>query len=111
MGRAKSVSKFNLKDRKIKAYDWEIDGSELQSAGPIGNGSYGVVHKAVMAGQDVAVKKINSDQVEGDVLLKEIAMLSKLSHPSIIKVRNASLPTTDPVLEQFADFFFNWEIA
>lgn len=61
--------------------DWEIPYQELEFMAEIGKGSYGVVFQAKWRGQDVAVKKLNGQNVtpeEKNEYLQEILLMKHL---------------------------------
>lgn len=56
----------------------------------IGEGTYGIVYKAVdtITGEDVAYKKIrleNEDEGMPSTALREISILKELQHPNIVR--------------------------
>lgn len=91
----KSQKKLLMVERKIKAYEWELPYDNLSLQEMIGNGSYGSVHRAtlVSSGEVVAVKLLASDVAEDDAatFMKEIAILSRLAHNSIVGFVGATI--------------------
>lgn len=94
----KSQKKLTMVERRIKSYDWELLAENLMIQENVGTGSYGSVHRAMLAGMDgaVAVKLLASDVSEDDAVtfMKEIAILSRLSHPSIVGFVGATITGT-----------------
>lgn len=94
----KSQKKLTMVERRIKSYDWELLAENLLIQENVGTGSYGSVHRATLAGMDgdVAVKLLASDVSEDDsvTFMKEIAILSRLSHPSIVGFVGATITGT-----------------
>jgi len=75
---------------------WHIPSEELEILDTISSGSFGEVARARWRGSEVAVKvlKTPSTQVGTKVLnlfLKEVSILSKLRHPSIVLFMGASI--------------------
>jgi serine/threonine protein kinase len=91
----KSQKKLTLLERKIKAYEWELEPESLLLGDMIGTGSFGSVYHATMVqtGEDVAVKQLAEDVNSEDsaTFMKEIAILSRLHHPSIVGFVGASI--------------------
>lgn len=91
----KSQKKLTLLERKIKPYEWELDPESIQLGEMIGTGSFGSVYRAnlLTTGEDVAVKQLSEDVTSDDsaTFMKEIAILSRLSHPSIVGFVGASI--------------------
>jgi len=67
-------------------YEWEVPVEELKLEKKLGEGSYGVVHRAKWRGIDVAVKELKdlTDEEALSDFKKEIAILGKLRHPNVI---------------------------
>ena len=70
--------------------DWEV-GSNYEIEKIIGVGSYGSVCRAIQksTGKKVAIKRMQNifeDEVDCKRILREITLLRKLDHPSIVKV-------------------------
>jgi len=86
---------------KTKRYyyneDWHIPSEELEVGETISSGSFGEVSRAKWRGSEVAVKVLKTPggkQVGDKVLnlfLKEVSILSKLRHPSIVLFMGASI--------------------
>uniref|UniRef100_A0A0G4G3V7 Mitogen-activated protein kinase n=1 Tax=Chromera velia CCMP2878 TaxID=1169474 RepID=A0A0G4G3V7_9ALVE len=79
----------------------------------IGTGSYGSVAEArdLRTGSNVAVKKIHrvfDDLVDCKRILREIAILNRLSHPFVVRPIDLCVPTD---LERFNELFLVLEIA
>ena len=76
----------------------------------IGEGSFGVVYKAVFRGAQVAVKKMRSplfmELTQNDIeeFRKEAYMMSRLRHPNIVLVMGISLVDQDPVKQPTTSF-------
>jgi len=85
--------------RKHYYYDeaWHIPSEEVEILGNISSGTFGEVARARWRGSDVAVKTLKtagSHRVGDKVLelfLKEVSILSKLRHPSIVLFMGASV--------------------
>ena len=94
----KSQKKLHMLERKIKSYDWELVPEAINLMELIGNGSYGAVYRAILTvtGEEVAVKQLASDISEDDAatFMKEIAILSRLSHSSIVGFVGATITGT-----------------
>eukprot|EP00873_Tetraselmis_striata_P037855 jgi/Tetstr1/458119/TSEL_004287.t1 len=72
-------------------YDaWEIDPSELLLQHKLGEGEFGVVHKAYFHGTEVAVKvlKVSTGIALGD-FRTEIATLRQVHHPNAVQFLGA----------------------
>jgi ABC-type phosphate transport system substrate-binding protein len=74
---------------RLDNYDWEIDPAELELGDQLGAGGYGVVHKALWKGTEVAVKMIGGDAVAyGSVQVanfrREAQVMSALRHPNVV---------------------------
>lgn len=75
---------------------------EIKLESKIGEGSFGVVHKATFRGAQVAVKQMRSMFVEltdKDIeeFRKEAYMMSRLRHPNIVLVMGISLVDQEPI--------------
>jgi hypothetical protein len=91
-GRDRSYSL--LEHRKLSKFHWEIDPHDLQVTDKIGRGSFGVVYKAVWMGVEVAVKKVECDDMSAEDyqnFLYEISMMSNLRHPNVLTFLGGSL--------------------
>ncbi|CAG2163319.1 unnamed protein product [Oppiella nova] len=65
-----------------------INSSEITLAEQVGNGSYGVVHKGLFRGQEVAVKKIKPEHnLSFETELKQLSRVS--AHPNIVNLLGA----------------------
>ena len=86
------ISKFNFKNKhqssffKYKDTGIGLDGYQISSE--IGSGSFGKVYFAIdkKTGQSVAIKQIV--HLDGDIeaLIREISIMTQLSHPNIMGV-------------------------
>jgi serine/threonine protein kinase len=80
-----------------------VNYKEIKLEYKIGEGSFGVVYKAVFRGAQVAVKKMRSplfmELTQNDIeeFRKEAYMMSRLRHPNIVLVMGISLVDQDPV--------------
>jgi serine/threonine protein kinase len=63
-------------------FDMQINPQDIKVGKRIGKGPYGVVHEASWLGFKLVVKIVKSNNIH--VLQKEVAILSKLRHPSIV---------------------------
>jgi serine/threonine protein kinase len=75
---------------------------EIKLESQIGEGSFGVVHKATFRGAQVAVKQMRSmflELTEKDIeeFRKEAYMMSRLRHPNIVLVMGISLVDQEPL--------------
>ncbi len=75
---------------------------EIKLESQIGEGSFGVVHKATFRGAQVAVKQMRSmflELTEKDIeeFRKEAYMMSRLRHPNIVLVMGISLVDQEPI--------------
>ncbi|EFJ21239.1 hypothetical protein SELMODRAFT_271276 [Selaginella moellendorffii] len=85
--------------------DWEIDIAKLQLNDIIAHGTYGVVHRGVYNGQDVAVKLLDwgEEQAMSQALVntlrssfqQEVAVWQKLDHPNVTKFVGACVGSPD----------------
>lgn len=85
------LSLENFLKKKIEEVKGGLMNAENNSAikirGKIGKGGFGIVHKAVWKGLDVAVKKINFDPEDVGTLkmaILEAAIASSISHPNVV---------------------------
>eukprot|EP01033_Poteriospumella_lacustris_P003101 gene3101-2274_t len=75
---------------------------ELKIESKVGEGSFGVVHKATFRGAQVAVKQMRSmfleiTDKEIEEFRKEAYMMSRLRHPNIVLVMGITLVDMEPV--------------
>lgn len=56
----------------------------------VGKGSFGVVHRGIWNGNDVAVKRIETE-AERQAFMVEVHQLSRVSHKNIVKLYGACL--------------------
>lgn len=68
----------------------KIDASEIRFIKVVGKGSFGVVHKGIWRGNNVAVKRIETES-ERKALRVEVHQLSRVSHSNIVKLYGACL--------------------
>jgi len=84
-GRDRSFSL--LQHRQLSKFHWEIDPREIQIIDKIGKGSFGVVYKGIWMGVEVAIKKVDADDMTKEAyqnFLYELSMMSNLRHPHIL---------------------------
>uniref|UniRef100_A0A0G4HPH3 Mitogen-activated protein kinase n=1 Tax=Chromera velia CCMP2878 TaxID=1169474 RepID=A0A0G4HPH3_9ALVE len=79
----------------------------------LGSGAYGAVHQAYdsQTQRTVAIKRINKlflDRFDAKRVLREIAILSRISHPHIVKIVDVCIPSD---LERFDELFVVFELA
>jgi serine/threonine protein kinase len=79
-----------------------VNYDELTIEGKVGEGSFGVVHKASFRGAQVAVKQMRSmfleiTNKEIEEFRKEAYMMSRLRHPNIVLVMGITLVDMEPV--------------
>jgi len=83
--------------------DINIDAKELVMDKEIGRGSFGLVHKALWRGTEVAVKRLPRDSIaEHQVLLefmKEAFIMRRLRHPNVLQVLGVCLDPPCIVME------------
>jgi len=66
---------------------WEIDPSELEIGRELGKGAFGTVLKGKLRGKEVAIKKLNVQEMDEDSLAdfkQEVEIMSKLRHPNVV---------------------------
>lgn len=74
----------------------EIDSSELEYIETVGRGAFGVVSKAMFRNKFIVAVKAIETEAEKKAFIVEVQQLSRISHPSIIKLYGACT-TQDPV--------------
>lgn len=67
-----------------------IDYSEIKFIRVVGKGSFGVVHKGIWRGNNVAVKRIETES-ERKAFMVEVHQLSRVSHKNIVKLYGACI--------------------
>jgi len=77
-------------DVATAGYDHLKDGDRYRKVSKLGEGTYGVVYKAVVveSGEQVALKKVRMDAWDEGVpatAMREIAVLKELRHPNIVE--------------------------
>jgi len=102
MSRAWSMKKREARRPKE---EWEIDPTKLVIKSAIARGTYGIVHRGVYDGKDVAAKLLDFGQQESKTEAKlaslrasfqqEVSVWHKLDHPNVTKFVGASLGTSD----------------
>ena len=70
--------------------DWEVGPNYLVER-VLGTGSYGSVCRAIQlsSGRKVAIKRVKNvfeDDIDCKRILREITLLRKLNHPSVVKI-------------------------
>ncbi|ELR24201.1 serine/threonine protein kinase [Acanthamoeba castellanii str. Neff] len=73
--------------KKKKSDDWEISYDELEVGRQLGAGGFGVIHKAVWKGTEVAVKVMASAKVTKDMkkdFHDEVRVMTSLRHPNVV---------------------------
>jgi serine/threonine-protein kinase CTR1 len=88
------------KRRSLSSVDEDIDYSQLElESKPLGSGAFGIVYKAKYHGSDVAVKKINTANLESAKAVEdfksEIAIMRQLRHPNIVLFMGAITESND----------------
>lgn len=73
--------------------EWEVNANELSFGQHIGQGSFGIVRKAIWRGTDVALKIIKDHTIDLTQFSLEMTILSKLHHPNILQVLGYSTMT------------------
>lgn len=78
------------------ALSWEIDAADLEVGRKIGMGSFGAVHKGLLWGTEVAIKKLKVLNTISIASLKaEVEVLSQLRHPNVVLYIGASTKVPD----------------
>eukprot|EP01100_Stratorugosa_tubuloviscum_P007969 TRINITY_DN32_c0_g1_i1.p1 TRINITY_DN32_c0_g1~~TRINITY_DN32_c0_g1_i1.p1 ORF type:complete len:574 (-),score=257.26 TRINITY_DN32_c0_g1_i1:122-1843(-) len=88
-----------------QTFEWEIPAQEITMEGKLGEGAFGVVHKAKWRGLTVAAKQLKSTSLPNEVMeefRKEVDILGKLRHPNIVLLLGAS--TQPPSLIMVTEF-------
>ncbi|KDP31115.1 hypothetical protein JCGZ_11491 [Jatropha curcas] len=85
--------------------EWEIDPSKLIIKSVIARGSFGIVHRGIYDGQDVAVKLLDwgeeGQRTEAEIaslraaFIKEVAVWHKLDHPNVTKFIGATMGSSE----------------
>lgn len=85
--------------------EWEIDPTKLVINNAIARGTYGIVHRGIYDGQDVAVKLLDFGQQESKTdaelaslrasFQQEVSVWHKLDNPNVTKFVGASLGTSN----------------
>ena len=71
-------------------FEWEIDRSNIQLQEKIGEGEFGVVHKALWLGTIVAVKILKeTGTVAIEDFRTELSLLQKVHHPHTVQFLGA----------------------
>lgn len=82
--------------------DISIDFKEFTVDCEIGHGSFGLVHKALWRGTEVAIKRLPRDSMDQQVLLefmKEAFIMRQLRHPNVLQVLGVCLEPPCIVME------------
>eukprot|EP01127_Copromyxa_protea_P016364 TRINITY_DN4842_c0_g1_i1.p1 TRINITY_DN4842_c0_g1~~TRINITY_DN4842_c0_g1_i1.p1 ORF type:complete len:532 (-),score=87.99 TRINITY_DN4842_c0_g1_i1:68-1642(-) len=88
------VIRGTLKDSH-DAFDSEaprILPNEVTKGQELAQGSFGTVYRGWCRGQEVAIKELNAESIDGDALeafRKEVAIMSHLRHPNIVLLMGA----------------------
>ena len=93
--------------------DWKVPPEQYEILKLIGTGSYGHVCEAYdkINNRIVAIKKIHKvfeDLIDCKRILREIAILNRLSHPNVIAILDIIVPSD---LEKFDELFIVLEIC
>ena len=80
------------KDKQLEAFvdgleTWDLNPADIKLGKELGRGAYGTVFAATLRGQNVAVKKLNSQNIDDKKLAdfkKEVEIMSKLRHPNVL---------------------------
>jgi hypothetical protein len=80
------------KEKQMQAFvdgleTWDLNPADIQLGKELGRGAYGTVFSATLRGQNVAVKKLNSQNIDEKKLTdfkKEVEIMSKLRHPNVL---------------------------
>ena len=84
---------------------------EFSNVEELSHGGMGVVYSAYYQGKKVAIKKVRSDYMTSDEVIKrfclEAKVISRLDHPSIVKIIE---PTYNPANIYFPAFMENGEL-
>ena len=80
------------KDQQLEAFvdgleTWDLNPSDISLGKELGRGAYGTVFSATLRGQTVAVKKLNSQNIDDQKLSDfkgEVEIMSKLRHPNVL---------------------------
>jgi sterile alpha motif and leucine zipper-containing kinase AZK len=80
------------KEKQLQAFadgleTWDLNPGDIQLGKELGRGAYGTVFSATLRGQNVAVKKLNSQNIDEKKLAdfkKEVEIMSKLRHPNVL---------------------------
>ncbi|KAJ7533634.1 hypothetical protein O6H91_13G057900 [Diphasiastrum complanatum] len=102
------ISKFSgkkLLSREREKEDWEADLTKLVLMDVLARGTYGVVHRGIYDGRDVAVKVLDwgeeTHKSAAEVaslrssFKQEVAVWHKLDHPNVTKFIGASMGDTE----------------
>lgn len=82
--------------------DISIDFKEFTVDCEIGHGSFGLVHKAIWRGTEVALKRLPRDSMDQQVLLefmKEAFIMRQLRHPNVLQVLGVCLEPPCIIME------------
>ncbi|PSS30004.1 Serine/threonine-protein kinase [Actinidia chinensis var. chinensis] len=67
---------------------WEIDASLLKFDNKVGSGSFGVLYKGSYCSQEVAIKVLNPERVDKDMLrefAQEVFIMRKIRHKNVVQ--------------------------
>jgi tyrosine-protein kinase Tec len=66
---------------------WEIDRTEIELTGVLGQGQYGEVYRGKWKGTvDVAVKTMKEDTATSEDFLTELAVMKALKHANLVQL-------------------------
>mmetsp|Transcript_51575 Transcript_51575/g.129377 ORF Transcript_51575/g.129377 Transcript_51575/m.129377 type:complete len:611 (-) Transcript_51575:33-1865(-) len=66
---------------------WEIEPEEIELGQKLGGGAFGTVYRGRLRGKEVAIKRLNTQEIDEEALdsfRKEVAVMSKLRHPNAL---------------------------
>ncbi|KAL6844612.1 hypothetical protein ACP4OV_025271 [Aristida adscensionis] len=83
----------------IKFEDIEAATHNFSEASKIGQGGFGKVYKAMLGGQEVAVKRLSRDSEQGtEEFRNEVILIAKLQHKNLVRLLGCSVEGPEKIL-------------
>ncbi|XP_025799625.1 putative G-type lectin S-receptor-like serine/threonine-protein kinase At1g61610 isoform X2 [Panicum hallii] len=83
----------------IKFEDIEAATHNFSEAYKIGQGGFGKVYKAILGGQEVAIKRLSKDSEQGtEEFRNEVILIAKLQHRNLVRLLGCSVEGAEKIL-------------